>query len=122
MKALQSIVLVALAGCAHVTMASDPTYYACYSSPGKLVEKGDLEFNSRGDCHERCVTTEVAAGGDGYAVMAMTKRTLCYCGNTLPNDSLKVDDSKCKQACPGFDSETCKASRNVARCGVDRDD
>jgi len=105
---MKAFVLVALAGCAHVAMAADPKPYACYSSAGKLKQMGDLEFNSRGDCHELCVTTEVKNGGDGYAVMAMTKGTLCYCGNTLPNDSLKVDDAKCKQPCPGFAPEMCK--------------
>jgi len=104
---MKAFVLVALAGCAHVAMAADPKPYACDSSAGMLKQMGDLKFNSRGDCHELCVTTEVKNGGDGYAVMAMTKGTLCYCGNTLPNDSLKVDDAKCKQPCPGFAPEMC---------------
>jgi len=115
MKALQSVVLVALAGCAHVAMAAEPKYYACYSSAGKTEQKGELQFNSRGVCQQLCVTTEQGKGGDGFSVMAMTKGSLCYCGNTLPNDSLKVEDSKCKQPCPGFDPETCKASQNVVR-------
>jgi cell wall integrity and stress response component len=108
MKALHSIVLIALTCWANIAIAAaDAKYYACYSSAGSLAKKATNEFNSRGDCRKTCVDDNEASGGLGFSVMGMTKGTQCYCGNKLPNEAVKVDDTKCKQECPGFGSETC---------------
>jgi cell wall integrity and stress response component len=101
-----AIVLVSLAVGAQ---AADAVYYACYSAAGSMTYKAEDEFQSRGSCRTTCVDNATTNdNGNGYAVMGMTKGTLCYCGNLLPNDYYKVNDSKCKQPCGGFSSETCK--------------
>jgi len=102
MKQISAILLTALAGYVHLSAATgDAIYHGCYNSSGSLQTKGDDDFQSRGKCRETCVKPP------GYSVQAMTNRTLCLCGNFLPNDAYKVDDSKCKQGCPGFEQETC---------------
>ncbi|KAF8250108.1 hypothetical protein K440DRAFT_541866 [Wilcoxina mikolae CBS 423.85] len=89
MKALHSIVLVALAGCAHVVSAEgDAVYYACYSTAGSMKEHITKDtFMARGACRTECVKDP------GYS--------------KLPNDAFKVEDAKCKQPCGGFATETC---------------
>jgi cell wall integrity and stress response component len=115
MKALHSVVLVALAGCAHViTAEEDASYYACYSTTGSMKETISKDiYMARGACRTECVKDP------GYAVMAMTKGTDCYCGQKLPNDAFKVDDAKCKQPCGGFATETCKHSIVLLLHGAD---
>lgn len=104
MKQISTILFTALAGYVHLSAAiGDATYYGCYNSSGSLQTKGDDNFQSRGKCRETCVKDP------GYSVQAMTNSTLCLCGNYLPNNAYKVDDSKCKQGCPGFVQETCKS-------------
>lgn len=104
MKQISTILFTALAGYVHLSAAvGDATYYGCYNSSGSLQTKGDDNFQSRGKCRETCVKDP------GYSVQAMTNSTLCLCGNYLPNDAYKVDNSKCKQGCPGFVQESCKS-------------
>ncbi|RPA98887.1 hypothetical protein L873DRAFT_1828321 [Choiromyces venosus 120613-1] len=80
MKQISTILFTALAGYVHLSAAiNDAAYHGCYNSSGSLVTKGEDEFQSRGKCHETCVKDP------GYS----------------------VDDSKCKQPCPGFETETC---------------
>ncbi|KAG0132938.1 hypothetical protein HOY82DRAFT_483255 [Tuber indicum] len=79
MKQISAILLTALAGYVHLSAAGDAIYHGCYNSSGSLQTKGDDDFQSRGKCRETCVKPP------GYS----------------------VDDSKCKQGCPGFEQETC---------------
>ncbi|KAL7272472.1 Protein SLG1 [Rhizina undulata] len=102
MKPLSTLLLTALTGYAHIAAAeSDATYYGCYDSQGSLTVESTNEFNSRGACREVCVA------GVGFSVEAMTNGTVCLCGNYLPNSIYQVNDTKCKQECPGFSTETC---------------
>ena len=39
--------------------------------------------------------------------MATTDGSTCLCGNELPPDSAKVDESKCDTPCNGYDIEKC---------------
>ncbi|PUU75789.1 hypothetical protein B9Z19DRAFT_993180 [Tuber borchii] len=80
MKQISTILFTALAGYVHLSAAvGDATWYGCYNSSGSLKTMGDDNFQSRGKCRETCVKDP------GYS----------------------VDDSKCKQGCPGFVQETC---------------
>ncbi|KAH8151609.1 uncharacterized protein LAJ45_04231 [Morchella importuna] len=107
MKHLSTLVLAALSGYFQLALGADATFYACYSNQGSLVVKGEDDFQSRGACRVTCVDDAKAAGGPGYSVQAMTNETICLCSQTLPNDIYKVDDSDCKQSCPGYKTETC---------------
>lgn len=87
---------------------TDAIKIACYKSGGSLSKKSEDNSMSMGICRGICVEKDVAAGGKGYAVFAMTGPTECYCGNKLPNSADKVDDSKCNSLCPGNNNEACK--------------
>jgi len=39
--------------------------------------------------------------------MAMTEGSNCFCGDMLPAESDKVDDSNCDTPCDGYDQEMC---------------
>lgn len=39
--------------------------------------------------------------------MATTEGSTCLCGNELPPESAKVDESKCNAPCDGYDIENC---------------
>jgi cell wall integrity and stress response component len=73
----------------------------CYSSADGLADQGSYTFQSSGHCQELC------AGG-GYSVMALWKGSNCLCGNALPPDSAKTDNSSCNTPCDGYDIDTCR--------------
>jgi hypothetical protein len=74
----------------------------CYSDAGSLKNKGPYSYQSPGYCEELCLR-------DGHKVAALTRGNMCYCGDTLPSQSAKVDDDKCDQACIGYPSDSCKS-------------
>jgi hypothetical protein len=73
----------------------------CYSDAGSLKNKGPYTYQSLGYCEDLC-------SRGGYSVAALTRGNMCYCGDTLPPQSAKVDDDKCDQMCIGFPTTTCK--------------
>ncbi|KAI5817033.1 hypothetical protein BZA77DRAFT_41340 [Pyronema omphalodes] len=118
MKAFQTALLVALAGLA--TAIEDASYYGCYSSAGSMNESIPQDtFMAVGACRPACTK------GTGFAVMAMTKGTSCWCGNTFPAKSYRVDDTKCKQPCGGYDKEMCGSRLgeyfSVYKTGLEKD-
>ena len=99
------LAFVTLAGIADVVLAADASYYGCYSTAGTMTEKVKMDiFMAVGACRPVCVA------GIGFATMAMTKGTACYCGQKLPNEKFKVKDALCKQPCGGFATNTCMAA------------
>jgi len=79
----------------------------CYSSSTPLKDQGENIYQSSGACQKTCVEDS----NTSYAVMAMTEGSNCYCGDMLPAESDKVDDSKCDTPCDGYDQEMCKSLR-----------
>jgi len=82
----------------------------CYSSSTPLKDQGSNIYQSSGKCQETCVPTS----GQTYAVMAMTEGSNCFCGDMLPAEDSKVDDSKCDTPCDGYDQEMCKSAEATA--------
>ena len=76
----------------------------CYSSSTPLKDQGTNIYQSSGACQKTCVE-----GSTSYAVMAMTEGSNCFCGDMLPAEDTKVDDSKCDTPCDGYDQEMCKS-------------
>ncbi|CZT01335.1 hypothetical protein WAI453_006872 [Rhynchosporium graminicola] len=85
-------------------LAMERTSQGCFSSGTGLTLNATLEFNSRGSCGDNCYAMQ-------SATFAMTNSNLCFCGETLPPASTKVDSSKCTIKCPGFGSEFCGGPR-----------
>lgn len=80
---------------------STDTFEGCYSSAGALTYNNRYTYQTSGWCQGQCVNDA------NYAVMATTNSTDCYCGNTLPPQSDKVDNSNCNLHCAGYASEMC---------------
>ncbi|KAI9777717.1 MAG: hypothetical protein M1839_008636 [Geoglossum umbratile] len=76
-------------------------YAACYSSSDPLQSEGPYTYQSSGYCQKLCVETY------NKPVMGLTEGSDCWCGDKLPANSTKVDDSKCNNPCTGFDKEKC---------------
>ncbi|KAI1344552.1 hypothetical protein F5Y15DRAFT_115142 [Xylariaceae sp. FL0016] len=84
--------------------ASDPvkgtdTVHGCYNSLGELTKNSVQEFNSQGKCATICRTLEKP--------VAASYSETCYCGDQYPNSKNLVDDSKCNEPCPGYDTQAC---------------
>ncbi|KAI5922006.1 hypothetical protein F4810DRAFT_712042 [Camillea tinctor] len=75
------------------------TVHGCYGSLGSLKLDSSPDFNSQGKCVGICKTK-------GHTVAA-TFSDQCYCGDTYPNSADLLDDSKCTEPCPGFDTQAC---------------
>jgi len=74
---------------------------ACYSSSDPLEDKGPYTYQSSGYCQKLCVETH------NKPVMALTEGSDCWCGDKLPANSTRVDNSNCNAPCAGFDKEKC---------------
>ncbi|KAJ5357747.1 hypothetical protein N7541_004905 [Penicillium brevicompactum] len=72
----------------------------CYSEIPSLKSQGPYSFNSLGYCQSKCIEKE-------FKFAALTRGNMCYCGNTLPSQSNKVDDEKCNTVCPGYPVNNC---------------
>jgi len=78
----------------------DPSYSGCYSSSDGLTEGQTYLYQSTSYCQQNICTGQ-------QSVMGLTNGNDCYCGNSLPPASSKVDDSKCNVGCAGFGQVKC---------------
>ncbi|ETN46617.1 uncharacterized protein HMPREF1541_00803 [Cyphellophora europaea CBS 101466] len=73
----------------------------CYDTLGSIPDDStDDTFQSDGKCQVTC-------SAKGAKVMVTSAGTSCYCGDTLPPNSKKVDSDKCNTPCGGFGEKTC---------------
>lgn len=78
-----------------------PVVQGCFKSNGNLTYDSAPVYNSKGGCaKDTCLAK-------GYMVAGTTKGTLCYCGNSYPPSSDRVDDSQCSTPCIGYPLEAC---------------
>ncbi|KAH9829791.1 cell wall integrity and stress response component 1-like [Teratosphaeria destructans] len=76
------------------------SYSGCYSSSDGLSSVGSYTYQSSGYCQQQCA-------GKNQAVLGLTKGSDCWCGESLPEASSKVDDSKCNTPCTGYGQDEC---------------
>jgi cell wall integrity and stress response component len=88
------------------------TYEGCYSSSSGLSYNTSYQFNTKGYCQTQCVP-------GGYNVQATTNKTDCWCGNSVPPSSSKVDDSYCNDGCAGYGTEMCMFTLMLKMAGPD---
>lgn len=105
MRGLTAFVAVAaLVGIAN----ADAKFWGCFKDMPKMkLINENLEFNSRGACRVECTEKDVKRGGKGYSTMMMTEGNKCYCGNSLPNKKIAVEETDCRQECEGYPDESC---------------
>jgi len=78
----------------------DLSYSGCYSSADGLTEGGTYLYQSTSYCQQNICTGQ-------QSVMGLTNGNDCFCGNSVPPASSKVDDSKCNVGCTGFGQTKC---------------
>ncbi|KAK4960145.1 Protein SLG1 [Elasticomyces elasticus] len=76
------------------------TYEGCYSSSTGLTDQGSYMYQTKGWCQPICVKQD-------HAVLGLSGGSNCWCGDTLPPASSKVDDSSCNTPCNGYGQENC---------------
>lgn len=110
----RQITTVAILAMASLSMAADKkgvqvpaeqavfgtdTVAGCYSDLGDMkMDSTDL-YNAQGYCAPVC--------RDKGKPVGATYLKACYCGTKLPNKKTLLDDSKCNEPCPGYDSQAC---------------
>jgi cell wall integrity and stress response component len=77
----------------------------CYKSTTGLKLQDTSIYNSVGHCGP--------ISCPGKAAFAMIDKK-CFCGDEIPADEDKVDDSKCTLKCPGYPPDTCGGLSNHA--------
>ena len=77
-----------------------PVEYGCYSSPGNMLNMGPYTFQTSGWCQALCVRL-------AKPYMALFNGDTCFCGDSAPSQSDKIDDDSCKTPCKGFLQDTC---------------
>lgn len=83
------------------TVSLKDTYIGCFSSSGGLKAATEKEvWQSSGLCRGKCQ-------GLGAKYSGLTKKFLCYCGNTLPPESDQVSNDVCNLNCAGYPQDPC---------------
>lgn len=80
------------------------TYQGCYSASDGLTDQGAYMYQTTGYCQPICVN-------QNQAVLGLSAGSDCWCGDTLPPASSKVDDSKCDTPCNGFGTVMCMSTQ-----------
>ncbi|KAI8964918.1 hypothetical protein F5Y11DRAFT_59296 [Daldinia sp. FL1419] len=91
---------IALAAVAFVGFASAREYAGCFNSPTNLQFNRTHPYQSRGLCGNLCDEAN-------QPVMALTKGTDCFCGQSAPPAEDAVADSLCDSPCSGFAMDMC---------------
>lgn len=73
----------------------------CYSAIESFQNQGPYTYQSPGHCQAQCADKN-------FKVAALSRGNMCYCGNKIPSESVKVDDDKCDIACTGWAAGSCK--------------
>lgn len=97
-----SVSVVSAQGSATTAQALGPIQTLdCYDTLGSVDDNGtDDVFQTSGECQKTCVAK-------GAKVMVTSSGSTCYCGDTLPPNTGKVDNGKCDSVCGGYDLQTC---------------
>ena len=77
------------------------TVQGCYKNLNNYVFNQTFIYNTDGSCQKRCAPA-------GYNAMATTKGTDCWCGNSIPSDADKIEDTFCNVPCAGFGDNNCE--------------
>jgi cell wall integrity and stress response component len=75
------------------------TVAGCFSSLADMKLNATYKFNAQSWCVTQCRKMGKLVGA--------TYSQNCYCGTLLPNNKTLLDDSKCNEPCPGYDTEAC---------------
>jgi len=76
----------------------------CYSAVDNYVFNTTYIYNTDGYCQKQCAPL-------GYNAMATTKGTDCWCGQAIPDASVKVEDALCNTKCAGFGDKMCGGAK-----------
>ena len=76
------------------------SYKGCYNSSGGMQDAGGYIFQSSGYCQRVCVPMQKGVFGVHYS-------SHCFCGDELPPDENKVDESQCNLGCSGTSADKC---------------
>ncbi|CAI7673003.1 unnamed protein product [Penicillium bialowiezense] len=79
---------------------SSSSNMGCYSQVESFRTQGPYSFQSRGYCEDHCMKK-------GFKVAALSRGTICSCGDKFPSESNKVDDDQCNDLCVGYPADTC---------------
>lgn len=83
----------------------EKTLIGCYSDIPGYGDSKSWTYQSSGWCLDRCY-------GQKKGAFALTGRSNCICGDTLPPSGKKVSNDKCNQPCSGWPDDMCKLSLN----------
>ncbi|KAM9907780.1 hypothetical protein OXX79_000767 [Metschnikowia pulcherrima] len=98
---LNLLLLLSVLGPAAADSFSDYGCYAQSDIQGILSSQGSYTYQTPSYCEGLC---------EGDKVAAVMNGKFCYCGSTVPSESLKVDSSNCNVACQGYGTITCGGS------------
>ncbi|KAF3232296.1 hypothetical protein TWF191_000068 [Orbilia oligospora] len=91
-------------------------YLGCYldGTNGRIAPNKYtfLATNENGKCQSQCASA-------GYAFALSEYAYECWCGNTVPDTSLKGADSLCATLCPGDTNQTCGGDGGYATAWYD---
>ncbi|KAF1808355.1 hypothetical protein P152DRAFT_469037 [Eremomyces bilateralis CBS 781.70] len=76
------------------------TMDGCYATPEPLTDHGPYTFQTSGNCQPICYQFN-------KPVMALSDGSNCWCGDLLPQEDAKTDNTSCNTPCNGFPDDMC---------------
>ncbi|EFX02197.1 legume lectin domain containing protein [Grosmannia clavigera kw1407] len=89
------------------TLVGNYSYVGCYSEPKIGYALSSNKTKSINMTQENCADF---CGGYSYILFGVENADGCYCGNSLSNSSIQVNETKCSSICSGDDRELCGGS------------
>ncbi|KAF1351981.1 hypothetical protein BDV97DRAFT_136047 [Delphinella strobiligena] len=90
------------------------TYVGCFNSSKPMTDQGSYTYQTSGYCQQVCYNVSAPA-------MGLYSGSNCYCGDSLPAENDKVDDSSCDTPCQGYGQDDCGGASfwSVYKTGYD---
>jgi cell wall integrity and stress response component len=84
-----------------ILAASAMTDIGCFETGVPLENHGHFQFRSPGNCQLVCLELD-------KDVMGLSDGENCWCGDLIPPEDSKVNNSTCSTTCRGDDTSLCK--------------
>ena len=83
-----------------IVPAREMASIGCFETGTPLVQYGQYDFQSPGNCQLICLQ-------EGKNVMGLANGYDCWCGDKIPAKEWQTDNSTCDTECPGTDLVKC---------------
>ena len=92
----------ALAAVSAQSSSMNPLIYnGCFTSSQEMKDLGPYVYQTPDYCQQQCINRNMS-------LMATSRRSHCWCGNSISESSGLVFDTECSSICTGYNIGSCR--------------